>query len=77
MAICSGMPFWINRLQAERRKSCGMRPRRCGRTTTTFPPKAIQSYRFVADVWRNADAELQPHVAEAREGVKQLVAETH
>lgn len=38
--------------------------------------KAIQSYQFVADVWRNADSELLPHVAEAREGLERLVGET-
>jgi eukaryotic-like serine/threonine-protein kinase len=39
--------------------------------------KAIESYRFVADVWRNADPELQPYVAEAREGLKRVVDEIH
>jgi serine/threonine-protein kinase len=39
--------------------------------------KAIQSYRFVTDVWRNADPDLQPYVAEAREGVKRVVDELH
>ena len=38
--------------------------------------KAIQSYRFVADVWRNADPELQPYVVEARDGLKR-VGEIH
>ena len=38
--------------------------------------KAIQSYRFVADVWRNADPELQPYVGEARDGLKR-VGEIH
>jgi hypothetical protein len=39
--------------------------------------KAIESYRFVADVWRKADPELQPYVAEAREGLKRVVDENH
>jgi eukaryotic-like serine/threonine-protein kinase len=39
--------------------------------------KAIQSYRFVADAWRNADPELQPYVAEAREGLKRVIGEIH
>jgi hypothetical protein len=34
--------------------------------------KAIQSYRFVADVWRNADPELQPYVSVARDGLKRV-----
>jgi len=38
--------------------------------------KAIESYHFVAEVWRNADAELQPHVAEARESLKRLTGES-
>jgi serine/threonine-protein kinase len=31
--------------------------------------KAIESYQFVVDVWRRADPELQPYVAEAREAL--------
>jgi hypothetical protein len=31
--------------------------------------KAKQSYQFVVDVWRRADPELQPYVAEARNGL--------
>ena len=33
---------------------------------------AIKSYRFVSDVWRNADTGLQPYVAEARTGIARL-----
>ena len=32
--------------------------------------KAVQSYQYVADVWRHADPELQPYVTEAREGLQ-------
>ncbi len=35
--------------------------------------KAIESYRFVRDVWRRADPELQPYVTEAREALGRLV----
>jgi serine/threonine-protein kinase len=34
--------------------------------------KARDSYQFVADVWRHADAELEPYVREARAGLKRL-----
>ena len=37
--------------------------------------KAIRGYRFVADVWRHADPELQTYVAEAREGLRRLGGE--
>ncbi len=37
--------------------------------------KAIAAYRFVVDVWRNADPELQPYVAEARAALKRLSGE--
>jgi serine/threonine-protein kinase len=37
--------------------------------------KATRSYQFVADVWRNADPELQPYVAEAREGLGRMTSE--
>src|SRR2546427_746010 len=37
--------------------------------------EAIVAYRFVADVWRNADPELQPYVAEARAALKRLGGE--
>jgi hypothetical protein len=37
--------------------------------------KAIDSYRFVVDVWRHADPELEPYVREARAGLKRLAAE--
>ena len=33
---------------------------------------AIAGYSFVADYWRNADAELQPYVTEARAALKRL-----
>jgi hypothetical protein len=36
--------------------------------------KAIESYRFVADMWRNADPELQPYVTEARRALQRLVS---
>ncbi len=34
--------------------------------------KAVESYRYVAEVWRRADPELQPYAAEAREGLARL-----
>ncbi len=34
--------------------------------------KAADFYQFVADVWRHADPELQPYVADARAGLKRL-----
>ena len=37
--------------------------------------KAIRSYQYVARVWRHADPELQPYVAEAREGVARMTGE--
>ena len=37
--------------------------------------KALKSYGFVANVWRNADSELQPYVAEARAGLQRLTTE--
>jgi serine/threonine-protein kinase len=37
--------------------------------------KAIRSYQYVAHVWRSADPELQPYVAEAREGLARLTSE--
>ena len=37
--------------------------------------KAIQDYRYVADLWRNADPELQPSVAEARAALNRLGGE--
>ena len=37
--------------------------------------KAIDSYRFVADVWRHADAELEPYLREARAGLERVAAE--
>jgi len=37
--------------------------------------RAIRSYQYVADVWRHADPELQPYVAEAREGLGRMTAE--
>ena len=38
--------------------------------------KAIDSYRFVVDVWRHADPELEPYVREARAGLGRLAAES-
>ena len=37
--------------------------------------KATQSYQFVADVWRRADPQLQPFVAEARNALARLTRE--
>jgi len=37
--------------------------------------KAITAYRFVSEVWINADPELQPYVAEAKAALKRLVGE--
>ena len=37
--------------------------------------RAINSYAWVAGMWRNADPELQGYVAEAREGLGRLTAE--
>ncbi len=37
--------------------------------------RAVQSYGWVAAMWRNADPELQPYVTEAREGLARLTAE--
>jgi eukaryotic-like serine/threonine-protein kinase len=34
--------------------------------------KAAQAYRFVADVWRRADPELEPYVTDARAGLARL-----
>jgi eukaryotic-like serine/threonine-protein kinase len=34
--------------------------------------KAARAYRFVADVWRRADPELQPYVTEARAGIARV-----
>jgi serine/threonine-protein kinase len=36
---------------------------------------AAHDYKYVADVWRRADAQLQPYVAEAREGLVRVSAE--
>jgi hypothetical protein len=38
-------------------------------------PKARDSYQFVVDVWRHADAELGPYVREARSGLERLATE--
>ena len=38
--------------------------------------KARQWYGYVVALWRNADAELQPSVAEAREALGRLTAES-
>jgi serine/threonine-protein kinase len=37
--------------------------------------KAIDAYQYVADVWRRADAQLQPFVVEARNGIARLTRE--
>ena len=37
--------------------------------------EAIAKYRFVRDVWRNADPELQPYVDEAKAALRRLSAE--
>ena len=37
--------------------------------------RAIQSYTWVAGMWQNADASLQPYVREARDGLSRLTAE--
>jgi len=37
--------------------------------------EAIEGYRLVADVWRNADPELQTYVDEARAGLERLTRE--
>ena len=37
--------------------------------------RAIEAYRYVTAVWRNADPELQPFVAEARQALGRLTAE--
>jgi tetratricopeptide (TPR) repeat protein len=39
--------------------------------------KAIEFYQVVADVWRNADPELQQYVAEARAALTRLETEAH
>jgi serine/threonine-protein kinase len=37
--------------------------------------RAVQSYAWVAGMWRNADPELHPYATEAREGLARLTAE--
>jgi len=37
--------------------------------------KAVESYAFVAAIWRHADPELQPYVEEARAGIARLTGE--
>ncbi|HEX5576408.1 MAG TPA: hypothetical protein VFX42_11080, partial [Gemmatimonadales bacterium] len=37
--------------------------------------KAAESYQYVADVWRHADPELQPYVAEAKQGLERITGE--
>jgi hypothetical protein len=37
--------------------------------------RAIEAYRYVADVWQRPDPELEPYAAEARAGVARLTAE--
>jgi hypothetical protein len=36
------------------------------------PAAAVANYRFVIDVWHNADSALQPFVEEAREALRRL-----
>ena len=43
--------------------------RRGDRTT------AARDYQYVVDVWRHADPQLQPYVAEAREGLVRVAGE--
>ena len=38
-------------------------------------PKAIDSYLFVANAWRNADPVLRPYVDEARSALKRLTTD--
>ena len=38
------------------------------------PDKAAEHYRAFIDLWKNADAELQPRVAEARRRVAKLTS---
>jgi eukaryotic-like serine/threonine-protein kinase len=40
------------------------------------PARALEAYRAVSDMWRDADPELQPFVAEARAGLSRLEAES-
>jgi 1,2-phenylacetyl-CoA epoxidase PaaB subunit len=37
---------------------------------------AIRSYQYLVDAWRHADPELQPYVAEARNGLARLTGES-
>ena len=37
--------------------------------------RAVEAYRYVSAIWRNADRELQPYVTEARAGLARLTAE--
>ena len=37
--------------------------------------KAVQEYRFLADLWRTADPELRPEVEEAKAALKRLAGE--
>jgi serine/threonine-protein kinase len=39
------------------------------------PERAIESYGWVAGMWRNADPQLRPYVTEARDGLARLTAE--
>jgi hypothetical protein len=36
---------------------------------------AARDYQYVVNVWRRADAQLQPYVAEAREGLRRVSGE--
>jgi serine/threonine-protein kinase len=37
--------------------------------------RAVEAYRYVSAIWRNADREVQPYVTEARGGLARLTAE--
>jgi hypothetical protein len=38
--------------------------------------RAVEDYRFTAAVWRHAHPELQPYMAEARQALARLTAES-
>ena len=61
------LPFGIDGLRMLQR---GRVAERLGRREV-----ALESYQWVADIWRRADPELQPYVTEAREALARLTAE--
>jgi len=66
-------PFWIAfplGLDGLRLMQRGRVAERLGRREV-----AIESYTWVASVWRHADPELQPYVSEARAALERLAAE--